>query len=73
MHSYSSEVRHRVAACIANLALEHNYIRDILASNKDILSGLGGLLSDGDPFSMDFSLAALANLSIDARQVLLAP
>jgi hypothetical protein len=36
-HSCSPEVRHRVAACIANLALEHNNIRDLIASNQHIL------------------------------------
>ncbi len=32
-------------------------------------AGLGRLFSEGDPHSMDFSLAAFANISIDARQV----
>jgi hypothetical protein len=66
-HGYR-EACHRVAACIANLALEHNDLRDLICSNQDILTGLENLFSNSDQQSIDFSLAALANLSIDPRQ-----
>jgi hypothetical protein len=64
----NEDLRQKVAALIANLAVEQDVIREKLCKQSLVVRGLCQLLFTSNAKALDSSLAALSNLSLDIRQ-----
>jgi hypothetical protein len=64
----NEDLRQKVAALIANLAVEQDVIREKLCKPSLVVRGLCQLLFTSNAKALDSSLAALSNISLDIRQ-----
>ena len=64
----NEDLRQKVAALIANLAVEQDVIREKMCEQSFVVRGLCQLLFTSNAKALDSSLAALSNISLDERQ-----